>query len=154
MRARSNRRRRRTGQPTDRGSVTLETVIVFPLALLAVLLTINAALWYHARSIALAAAQEGVRVGRAYGANPHNASSTALSFARTTGDGLLLSPAADIGGTNSQTVVVHVTGHAPSLVPGLNLTVSQVARGPIERFTIPTRGFTNPDANPPGQNGP
>ena len=129
--------RRHTG---DAGSITLETVIVFPVAMLAVLLTINAALWYHARNTALAAAQEGVRAGRAYQANPHAANATALSFARTTGDGFLLSPRVDTSGSNATTVVVHVRGKAVSLIPGLHLVIDQVARGPVERFTVPTGG--------------
>jgi hypothetical protein len=50
-------------------------------------------------------------------------------------------------------MVVHVTGHAVSLIPGLHLTISQVARGPIERFTTPTGAFRNPDAKTPGEGG-
>lgn len=120
---------------TDQGSVTLETVIAFPVAMLAVLLTLNAALWYHARNIALAAAQEGVRTARAYHAAPGKAGTTAVSFARTTGNGLLLSPAADTSGSTATTIVVRVKGSAVSLVPGLHLGVDQVARGPVERWT-------------------
>lgn len=150
MPQKSNRHRWRSSPDTERGSITLETVIVLPLALLAVLLAINAALWYHARNVALAAAQEGVRAGRAYGANPGQAGTTALSFARTTGDGILTSPTVDTGGTTTDTIVVHVKGHAVSLIPGLHLAINQVARGPIERFTTETRGFTNPGAQSGG----
>jgi Flp pilus assembly protein TadG len=123
---------------TDQGSITLEMVIAFPVAMLAVLLTINAALWYHARNTALAAAQEGVRTARAYRATPGQASTTALSFARTTGDGFLLSPSVDTSGSNATTIVVHVRGSAVSLIPGLHLGVDQVARGPVERWTTPS----------------
>ena len=125
---------------TDAGSITLETVIAFPVAMLAVLLTINAALWYHARNTALAAAQEGVRTARAYGANRSQANTTATSFARTTGDGFLLGPSADTSGSTATTVVVRVRGEAVSLIPGLHLRISQVAHGPVERFTVPTAG--------------
>jgi len=127
----------------DRGSITLETVIAVPVALLAVLLIVNAALWYQARNTALAAAQEGVRTGRAYGSNPGTASSTALSFAHSVGGGFLLSPTADSSGSTSATVTVHVRGQAVSLIPWLHLSVDQVARGPVERFTTPVRGFAN-----------
>ena len=123
---------------SDDGSVALETVIAFPVVMLAVLLTINAALWYHARNTALAAAQEGVRVGRAYGHHPANATATALAFARSTGDGILLSPTVDTNGSSTTTVVCHVHGKVVSLVPGLHLDVNQVARGPVERFTTAT----------------
>ena len=122
----------------DDGSVALETVIAFPVAMLAVLLTINAALWYHARNTALAAAQEGVRVGRAYGHHPTNGAATATAFARSTGNGILLSPIVDMNGSSTTTVVCRVRGKAVSLVPGLHLDVDQVARGPVERFTTAT----------------
>jgi TadE-like protein len=118
---------------TDDGSITLETVIAFPVAMLAVLLTINAALWYHARNTALAAAQEGVRTGHA-----DQSRATAFSFARTVGNGFLLSPRVDTSGTNATTVVVRVQGRAVSLIPGLHLSIDQVARGPVERFTTPS----------------
>lgn len=138
----------------DRGSVTLETVIAVPVALLAVLLTINAALWFHARNTALAAAQEGVRAARAYGANPAQANGTALTFARSNGEGFLQSPSVDTSGSTATTIVVRVRGTAISLVPGLQLRVDQVARGPVERFTVDPRGFTNSEgssgANPRG----
>lgn len=127
--------RRRT---RDEGSIALETVITFPVAMLAVLLTINAALWYHARNTALAAAQEGVRVGRAYGHHPANGAATALAFARSTGNGFLLSPAVDTNGSDTTTVVCRVRGKAVSLIPGLHLDVEQVAHGPVERFTVAT----------------
>jgi Flp pilus assembly protein TadG len=127
-------KRRRLG---DDGSITLETVIAFPIVLTLVLLTINAALWYQARSTALAAAQEGVRAGRAFHANPQIATTTALSFARTTGNGFLFSPDVNTNGSTATTLVVHVHGSAVSLVPGLHLAIDQVARGPIERFTSP-----------------
>ena len=125
---------------TDAGSITLETVIAFPVFMLAVLLIINAALWYHARDVALAAAQEGVRAGRAYGANPARAHTTAMSFAQTAGDGFLLAPAVDTSGSTATTLSVRVRGHAVSLIPGLNLSIRQVAHGPVERFTTPTGG--------------
>jgi hypothetical protein len=120
----------------DTGSITLEIVIAFPVAMLGVLLTINAALWYHARNIALAAAQEGVRTSRAYHASPVQGATTAITFARATGRGLLLAPSADTHGSTPTTVVVHVHGQAVSLVPGLHLNIDQVARGPVERFTV------------------
>ena len=140
---------------TDQGSITLETVVAVPVVLLAVLLTINAALWYHARNIALASAQEGVRTARAHGSSPSQANSTALGYAKTTGDGFLLSPTVDTSGTNSTTIVVRVRGQAVSLIPGLSLSVDQVARGPVERFTTPAVGFASAEnasaMNPPGE---
>lgn len=122
---------------TDHGSSTLEMVIGFPIVLTMVLLIVNTALWWHARDTAMAAAQEGVRTGRAYGAHANDGRTTALAFARSVGDGVLISPAVTTNGSNAETVVVRVTGRSVSLVPFLHLTVDQVARGPVERFTAP-----------------
>lgn len=121
----------------DRGSSTLETVIGFPVVLTLVLLIVNTALWWHARDTAMAAAQEGVRTERAYGAHVGDGRTTALAFAKTVGDGVLLGPAVSTSGSNAQTIVVRVNGRSVSLVPFLHLTVDQVARGPVERFTTP-----------------
>jgi hypothetical protein len=121
----------------DEGSVTLETVIAVPLLLTAILLTLHAALWFHARNIALASAQEGVRVARAYGATT-DGTGTALNFARSTGDGFLLSPTADTTGSTATTAAVRVTGQSISLIPFVPTNVTQTARGPRERFTTPS----------------
>lgn len=129
--------RQRRHDDTDRGSTTLEMVIGFPAVLTLVLLIMNTALWWHARDTAMAAAQEGVRTGRAYGAHLGDGRTTALAFAKTVGDGVLLAPSVSTSGSNAQTVVVRVTGRSVSLVPFLHLTVDQVARGPVERFTTP-----------------
>ncbi|WP_344957722.1 TadE family protein [Actinomadura miaoliensis] len=128
----------------------METVIAVPVVLTAVLVTLHAALWFHARNIALSAAQEGVRVARAYGAKS-DGSATALAFARSSGDGFLLSPSANASGSNATTVVVRVQGRSLSLIPFVRSNVSQVARGPREKFTTPSGGL--PNAAPlPGAN--
>jgi Flp pilus assembly protein TadG len=122
----------------ERGAVTLEVVIGLPVLLLAVLLTINAALWYHARNTALAAAREGVRAARTYDSNIHTGQTAAMAFATSTGHGILLSPAVDTSGSSSTTVAIRVRGEAVSLLPGLHWHVDQIARGPVERWTTPT----------------
>lgn len=139
-------------RPRDRGSAALETVIAVPVLLTAVLLTLHAALWFHARNIALASAQEGVRTARAYGATS-DGSSTALAFARSTGDGFLLSPTADTSGSNATTAVVRVTGRSVSLIPFAPTSVSHVARGPRERFVPDPRSVPGAQADDPETNG-
>ena len=61
-------RRPRTRQSRDcgdRGSSAVELVLLTPVLLVAVFLIVQFALWYHARGIVLAAAQEGARAARA-----------------------------------------------------------------------------------------
>jgi Flp pilus assembly protein TadG len=132
------RRRRQSGKRRgDRGSLTLSYVIVVPVFLLALMVVVQAALWFLAREAALAAARQGADAARAQGAPLSAGPSTALSFARHDSSGYLLRPAASSAGSGQNTVQITVTGRAPSLVPGLSLAVSQVARVPVERFTTP-----------------
>ncbi|GAA4561102.1 TadE/TadG family type IV pilus assembly protein [Planotetraspora kaengkrachanensis] len=118
----------------ERGSATLEAVVVYPVVLLLIMLAVNTALWFHARNIALSAAQEGLRVARAHGSSLSAGQVTAERFARQVGGSFLLSPAVNVGRTED-TVVVTVRGQAVSLVPLLDLTVDQVARAPMEKWT-------------------
>jgi Flp pilus assembly protein TadG len=118
----------------ERGSGTLEAALVYPAVLLLVLLTLNTALWFHARTLAMAAAQEGLRAGRAHGSSLSAGQATAERFIHQVGGSFLTHPkVAVIRDTN--TVEVSVSGQAIALVPLLTLTVTQVARAPVERWT-------------------
>lgn len=121
------------------GQATLQTVVVFPAVLLIIGVVLQTALWFTARNTALHAAREGVRAARVQHATPGQGRAAALQFARQVGSGMLLSPGVRVTRAGS-TLVVRVTGAAPTFVPGLHLTVSQVARGPVERFTTPGGG--------------
>ncbi|MFG1697252.1 TadE/TadG family type IV pilus assembly protein [Nonomuraea sp. NPDC049309] len=118
----------------ERGSATLEAALVYPAVLLLVLLTLNTALWFHARTLAMAAAQEGLRAGRAFDSSLSAGQATAERFIRQAGGSFLTHPKVAIT-RDANTVEVSVSGQAISLVPLLNLTVTQVARAPIERWT-------------------
>ncbi len=125
-------RRRRSRQP-ESGSASLQLVVVFPALLLLIMAGVQAALWFHCRHIALAAARVGVHAGRIYHAQPGAAETAARTFAARQGAGLLQGVRVTVtraGGT----VVVTVAGHAPSLVPGVSPGVTQQAHGPRERI--------------------
>lgn len=130
-------RRRLPGRP-DRGAATLELVVLFPVVLLITFGVIEGALWYHARNVALAAAEEGVRAATGNGATLADGVAEARSFAQEAGaDGVLsgISVSAD-GGEASVTITVE--GSSQSLFPGWSgHQVSQTASGPVERFTGP-----------------
>ncbi|GII52805.1 hypothetical protein Pth03_11940 [Planotetraspora thailandica] len=118
----------------ERGSATLEAAVVYPVVLLLIMLAVNTALWFHARNIALSAAQEGLRVARVYGSSLSAGQATAERFAQEVGGSFLQSPVVNVGRAED-TVVVTVQGQAVSLVPLLDLTVDQVARAPLEKWT-------------------
>lgn len=141
----TTRRRRPVVRYRERGQATLQHVIMAPAILLFLALATQTCLWYLARATALSAAQEGVRAGRAdttlAAAVDRAAQQSALAYTRNAGKGLLDQPATAVR-SNATTIQVTVTGVVPSFVPGLTLTVSQVARGARERFTTPTSAAT------------
>lgn len=120
----------------DQGSASIELVILFPALLLVVTALVQYGLWFHARSLALAAAQEGVAVARTYGAPPQSGQDTALAFIRDHGADTLTNATATTTTPGPHSVQVVVTGRSLSVLPGApGIAVSQSAAGPIERFT-------------------
>ena len=120
----------------DRGSITLELAIVFPVLLLIVTSLIQYALWFHARSLALAAAQQGVAVARAYGSTPDAGRQSAVAFVTDHGADTLLSMSATASNPAVGQVQIVVTGRSLSVLPGVaGLAIQQSAAGPVEKFT-------------------
>lgn len=119
----------------DRGSVTAEAVIALPILMLAVMACMQICLLFFAQSVALAAAQQGVRAARAYGAAHTSGAGVARQYAERTASGLLTSISAASTG-DSNTVRVTVTGRSLSLVPFLPaIDISEQAAGAVERFS-------------------
>jgi Flp pilus assembly protein TadG len=125
------------GSPArERGGVTVEYAVLFPVLLVLLLSSVQAAMWWHARNIALAAAQAGVNAGRATGAGPTQAVPAARSFAERAGGSLT---AVTTAGSTATTIRVQVSLTAPRVlpIPGLALRVTQTALAGRERFTTP-----------------
>lgn len=118
---------------SDKGSATVATAITFPVVGLLFLALVQAVMVSVARDAAQAAAEEGLRVARARQGTAAAGRAAAASFARA--EPVLQTPTVSVAGTN--TVTVQVAGQAPSLLPGVNITVSRTVRGPRERFTTP-----------------
>jgi Flp pilus assembly protein TadG len=118
----------------EEGSVSLELAVIFPAVLLLIVAAVQAGLLFHARHLAQAATQEALRATRVL-----DGSTTAGRQAAT---GLLAHSAGDLLAGRQISIQrtpteadVRITGHAISLLPGLTLTVSAKASGPVERFT-------------------
>jgi Flp pilus assembly protein TadG len=118
----------------DRGALSLELLIVFPVILTVILLTVHVALWWHARNVALSAAQQGVEVARARGSTLGAGTRETQDFLSRAGGSI---SAAHISGTRGQMVVITVTGHVDTIIPGLTLPISQHAAASTERITDP-----------------
>lgn len=121
----------------ERGSVTLELAVLGPALLLLIFTVMQVGLWFYARSLALAAAQEGAAAAGAYHAGTDAGLTRAQTFLdRSAGDSLqdaAVSPA----GSSATSVRIEVTGRALSVLPGIpGPPVSQVAQAPVERFTV------------------
>ncbi|WP_286175691.1 TadE/TadG family type IV pilus assembly protein [Arthrobacter sp. NEB 688] len=104
-------------------------------ALFAVMfLGLQAALVYHARTLALAAAQEGARAAGAERSSVAAGASSARSFLDDTA-GDALSATTVSARRTATTSTVTITGRALSVIPGWQPHVTQSASVPVERIT-------------------
>lgn len=110
-----------------------ELVIVFPVAMLLVLLLLQAALWFLGRSVAQDAAQDGARAAALLGGSPAAGEQAAKAdLAQLAGP--MLSSTSVSATRSTGRAQVTVTGRAESLLPGFSLTVSASAAEPTEEF--------------------
>jgi Flp pilus assembly protein TadG len=121
----------------DGGALMLSYIIIVPVFMLAVMAIVQAAMWYLARDAALAAARQGADAARVPGATAGAGPAAALAFARTSASGYLLSPSASASGSTPETIQITVTGHVPTLVPWMDINISQAVQAPVEQFTVP-----------------
>ena len=121
----------------DAGALTLSYIIIVPVFLAALMVVVQASMWYLARQAALAAARQGADAARVLNAPAAAGRRAALQFARSAASGYLLDPQASVAGSTATVVQVTVRGHVPDLIPGMVIQVSQVARAAVERFTTP-----------------
>lgn len=120
----------------DRGSVSLEIAILGPALLLLVFSVVQVSLWFCARSLALAAAQEGVNAARTYSADPGSGVTRARAFINEQAGDSLTQTTVTSAGSSPTLIRIQVTGRSLSVLPGVpGIEVTQSAAGPIERFT-------------------
>lgn len=115
------------------GSVSVQAVILLPLMFSIMFLGMQGALYYHARSVAIAASQEGARVTGSEQAG--DGSAAAADFvAAAGGDDVLRGINVD-SSRSSTSATVTVSGTAMSVFPGWSPQVTQSATVPVERIT-------------------
>ena len=120
----------------ERGSATLQLVVLLPLLFAALFVGVQAAVWYHARTIAYAAAQVGATAAAAENASAGDGIAAATRFAQTKGGDVLTGTTVN-GRRTATTVTVSVRGTALSVIPGTKFRVDQSASAPVERITGP-----------------
>src|SRR5204862_2044775 len=103
--------RRLQSQEDESGEAVTEAVLLVPVLLLLVTLVVQFGLWYHAEHVVQAAAEEGVRAARAYGAVPDEGRIRAEQFVAAAGGQSVRSPlvAAE---RSPESVTVRVSGEA------------------------------------------
>jgi Flp pilus assembly protein TadG len=121
----------------DTGSVTLEIAVLTPALLLVIFGIIQGAFVFHARHVALAAASEGLAAATAHHAGDDAGSRAAREFLAAAGGADVLEAATVAVRRTPTSAEVTVSGRAPTIIPGVaGWTVTQVASGPVERFTV------------------
>ncbi|WP_211340937.1 TadE family protein [Xylanimonas allomyrinae] len=106
--------------------------IVFPAVLALMFLGIQSALYFHARTVALTAATEGVKAAAAEHGQAADGTATALAFVADAGGDDVLPDAAATATTSATTATVQVTGHSMSVIPGWTPDITATATAPRE----------------------
>lgn len=127
----------------DHGSASIQLVVLMPALFSVMFLGMQGALFYHARTVAMAAAQEGARTAAGLTGNGPAGAQDAYSFiAGAGGADVLEAPQVTIS-RSATTATVTVTGVSLSVIPGWSPIVTQSASVPVERITRTSGGFTN-----------
>jgi hypothetical protein len=126
--------RRASTRQRDRGAATVElagyAVVVFTLLTLAVQLV----LWGLAAFSARIVADHALQAARVYQSDAGAGQAEAAAMLSSTAGRGLRDPQVTVTRT-ATTVIVHISGHAAAVVPGLEPTVNLTVSAPVERPT-------------------
>ena len=125
----------RTAAGRERGSSSIQMVMLMPALFSIMFLGMQGALYYHARTVAIAAAQEGARAAGSQNGTAASGILAASSFVSDAGGKDVLPGAHMTGGRSATTATMTVTGTSLSVIPGWSPAVSQSASVPVERIT-------------------
>lgn len=142
-------RRARLGSRQSSGEAgfsTLEAVVVIPVVVIITMLVIQYVMLWHARNLAQAAAQDGLRAARGYQATAAQGQASATHYLDTVAGNLLHNRQID---ADRSATTVQVTIHASvlSVVPFGSYTVTETATGPVERYVDVAGQFTNSEVS-------
>jgi len=108
--------------------------VLLPLLFLILFAGVQGALLYHARTLAIAAAQEGARSAAAQGGTLSAGTAAATRFLHDAA-GDALTGVSVTGIRTASVATITVQGTSLTVVPGWTLTVEQSATLPVERIT-------------------
>src|SRR5450756_953609 len=118
LRASCRRLIARTAFRRERGSSSIQMVMLMPALFSIMFLGMQGALYYHARTVAIAAAQEGARAAGSQNGTAGGGISAASSFVSDAGGRDVLPGAHMTGGRTATIATVTVTGTSLSVFPG------------------------------------
>lgn len=121
----------------EHGSVSIEMLIILPALFAVMFLGMQAALFYHARTVAIAAAQEGARAAAGENGNEATGIHAATAFIADAGGPDVLPQARATVNRSTTTATVVIQAHSLSVIPGWTPVVKQSASVPVERLTTP-----------------
>jgi len=113
----------------------MQMVVLLPVLFSVMFLGLQAALFYHARTVAIAAAQEGARAAGAEAGSTADGIAAAHTFIIAAGGSDVLETVSISGNRGAQMATVTVQGTALSVIPGWRPAVAQSATLPVERLT-------------------
>lgn len=112
-------------------------LILLPALFAIMFLGVQAALYYHARTVAIAAAQEGARAAGAEHAAAADGVGAARSYLEDAGGQSILEHPRVSADRTPVTATVTITGTSLSVIPGWTPSVRQSASVTVERLTAP-----------------
>ncbi|MEO3939217.1 TadE family protein [Dermatophilaceae bacterium Soc4.6] len=119
----------------DHGSASIQLVVLMPALFSVMFLGMQGALVYHARTVAMAAAQEGARTAAGLTGTAPAGAQDAYSFIADAGGADVLEAPQVTTSRSATTATVTVTGVSLSVIPGWSLIVTQSASVSVERIT-------------------
>lgn len=128
---------RSADRPAERGAVTVELIILLPALFAVMFLGMQAALFHHARAVAIAAAHEGAHAAASETGRDVDGVTAATAFIADAGGTDVLTAPRATATRSATTVSVTVRGRSLSVIPGWSPTVTQSASLPVERLTAP-----------------
>jgi len=123
------------GTAGERGSASIQLVFLLPALFTVMFLGMQAALYYHARTVAIAAAQEGARAAAAETGTTSRGTAAARDFVADAGGDDVLTEVSVNGTRSATTAIVTVRGRSMSVLPGWSPLLQQSATAPVERLT-------------------
>lgn len=125
----------RTPSRDERGSASIQMMILMPVMFLVMFTGVQAALYYHARAVAIAAAQEGAREAGGESGTRDSGVDTARDFIAQAGGSDVLTNSGVTGSRSTTSATVTVSGQSLSVIPGWKVTIRQSSSVPVERLT-------------------